>query len=163
VTLAPFVLEKDFDYGVSAAVVVAFAVGNGIGRIGMGVAGDVIGELKVYQVGLILAGLAIFYLVFATGLISVFLLFTLVGIGFGGSGTQLTTISIKLFGLDAAGALMGSVLAIIGVFAAGGVFLSGLIHDFTGSYYCSYLLCSFVFMLSAFLSQRLVISRGKKL
>ena len=163
VTLAPFVLEKDFDYGVSAAVVVAFAVGNGIGRIGMGVAGDVIGELKVYQVGLILAGLAIFYLVFATGLISVFLLFTLVGIGFGGSGTQLTTISIKLFGLDAAGALMGSVLAIIGVFAAGGVLLSGLIHDFTGSYYCSYLLCSFVFMLSAFLSQRLVISRDKKI
>ena len=161
VTLAPFVLEKGFDYGVSAAVVVAFALGNGIGRIGMGIAGDAIGELKVYQIGLILAGLAVFHLVFATGLISIFLMFILVGIGFGGSGTQLTTISIKLFGLDAAGALMGSVLAIIGIFAAVGVFFSGLIHDLTGSYYWSYILCSFMFTLSAFLSQRLSFRLGR--
>ena len=100
-------------------------------------------------------------LIFAVDLISIFLLFIMLGIGFGGSGTQLTTISIKLFGLEAAGALMGSVLAIIGIFAAVGVFLSGLIHDFTGSYYWSYILCSFAFMLSAFLSQRLIRSRVK--
>ena len=161
VTLAPFVLEKSFNHGVSAAVVVAFALGNGIGRIVMGLAGDAVGELKVYQIGLISAGLAILALIFAVDLISIFLLFIMLGIGFGGSGTQLTTISIKLFGLEAAGTLMGSVLAIIGVFAAVGVFLSGLIHDFTGSYYWSYILCSFVFMLSAFLSQRLIRSRVK--
>jgi MFS family permease len=161
VTLAPFVLEKGFDYGVSAAVVFAFALGNGIGRIGMGIAGDAIGELKVYQIGLILAGLTVFHLVFATGLICIFLMFILVGIGFGGSGTQLTTISIKLFGLDAAGALMGSVLAIIGIFAAVGVFISGLIHDLTGSYFWSYILCSFMFTLSAFLSQRLILGLGR--
>ena len=162
VTLAPFALEKGFDYELSAAVVVAFALGNGIGRVVMGLAGDAVGELKVYQIGLISAGLATLGLIVAADLISIFLLFILLGIGFGGSGTQLTTISIKLFGLEAAGALMGSVLAIIGVFAAVGVFLSGLIHDFTGSYYWSYILCTFVFLLSAFLSQQLIFGRVRK-
>ena len=161
VTLAPFVLEKGFNHGISEAVVVAFALGNGIGRIVIGLDGDAAGQLKVYQIGLISAGLAILALIFAVDLIFIFLLFIMLGIGFGGSGTQLTTISIKLFGLEAAGALMGSVLAVIGVFAAVGVFLSGLIHDFTGSYYWSYILCSFAFMLSAFLSQRLIKSRVK--
>ena len=122
VSLAPFVIEKGFKYGVSATVVVAFALGNGIGRIVMGLAGDAAGQLKVYQIGLISAGLAILALIFAIDLISIFLLFIMLGIGFGGSGTQLTTISIRLFGLEAAGALMGSVLAIIGIFAAVGVF-----------------------------------------
>ena len=162
VTLAPFALEKGFDYELSAAVVVAFALGNGIGRVVMGLAGDAVGELKVYQIGLISAGLATLGLIVAADLISIFLLFILLGIGFGGSGTQLTTISIKLFGLEAAGALMGSVLAIIGVFAAVGVFLSGLIHDFTDSYYWSYILCTFVFLLSAFLSQQLIFGRVRK-
>ena len=162
VTLAPFALEKGFDYERSAAVVVAFALGNGIGRVVMGLAGDAVGELKVYQIGLISAGLATLGLIVAADLISIFLLFILLGIGFGGSGTQLTTISIKLFGLEAAGALMGSVLAIIGVFAAVGVFLSGLIHDFTGSYYWSYMLCTFVFLLSALLSQQLINGRVRK-
>jgi len=162
VTLAPFVLEKGFDYELSAAVVVAFALGNGIGRVVMGLAGDAVGELKVYQIGLISAGLATLGLIVAADLISIFLLFILLGIGFGGSGTQLTTISIKLFGLEAAGALMGSVLAIIGVFAAVGVFLSGLIHDFTDSYYWSYILCTFVFLLSALLSQQLINGRVRK-
>ena len=162
VTLAPFALEKGFDYELSAAVVVAFALGNGIGRVVMGLAGDAVGELKVYQIGLISAGLATLGLIVAVDLISIFLLFILLGIGFGGSGTQLTTISIKLFGLEAAGALMGSVLAIIGVFAAVGVFLSGLIHDFTDSYYWSYILCTFVFLLSALLSQQLINGRVRK-
>ncbi len=162
VTLAPFALEKGFDYELSAAVVVAFALGNGIGRVVMGLAGDAVGELKVYQIGLISAGLATLGLIVTADLISIFLLFILLGIGFGGSGTQLTTISIKLFGLEAAGALMGSVLAIIGVFAAVGVFLSGLIHDFTGSYYWSYILCTFVFLLSALLSQQLINGRVRK-
>ena len=162
VTLAPFALEKGFDYELSAAVVVAFALGNGIGRVVMGLAGDAVGELKVYQIGLISAGLATLGLIVAADLIRIFLLFILLGIGFGGSGTQLTTISIKLFGLEAAGALMGSVLAIIGVFAAVGVFLSGLIHDFTDSYYWSYILCTFVFLLSALLSQQLINGRVRK-
>jgi MFS family permease len=162
VTLAPFALEKGFDYELSAAVVVAFALGNGIGRVVMGLAGDAVGELKVYQIGLISAGLATLGLIVAADLISIFLLFILLGIGFGGSGTQLTTISIKLFGLETAGALMGSVLAIIGVFAAVGVFLSGLIHDFTDSYYWSYILCTFVFLLSALLSQQLINGRVRK-
>ena len=37
-----------------------------------------------------------------------------------------------------------------------------LIHDFTGSYYWSYILCSFVFLLSALLSQQLIIGRVRK-
>ena len=105
---------------------------------------------------MISAGLAILALIFAIDLISIFLFFIILGIGFSGSGTQLTTLSIKLFGLEAAEALMGSVLAIIGIFAAVGVFFSGLIHDITSSYYWSYILCSFVFMLSAFLSKQLI-------
>ena len=159
--VSAILLEKGLNHGVSAAVVVAFALGNGIGRIVMGLAGDAAGELRVYQIGLISAGLAVLALIFAVDLMSIFLLFLMLGIGFGGSGTQLTIISIKLFGLEAAGALMGSVLAIIGIFAAVGVFFSGLIHDITSSYYWSYILCSFVFMLSAFLSQRLIRRRVK--
>ena len=50
VTLAPFVLENGFNHGISAAVVVAFALGNGIGRIVMGLDGDAAGQLKVYQI-----------------------------------------------------------------------------------------------------------------
>ena len=83
----------------SAAVVIAFALGNRIGRIVMELAGNAARDREVYQIGLISTDLAVLALIFAVDLISIFLLFLMLGIGFAGSRTQLTTISIKLFGL----------------------------------------------------------------
>ena len=58
----------------------------------------------------------------------------LLGFGVGGVSAQLTSVSIDLWGATAAGALMGTLLALKGILGVGGPLLSGAIYDAVQSY-----------------------------
>ena len=68
------------------------------------------------------------------GFTSIVLTAAILAFGIGGASTQITTVSIALFGTAAAGVVVGTVLAIVGLRGAGGPFASGAIHDATPSY-----------------------------
>lgn len=113
---------------------IGFGAGSGVGKVLMGLLTDRLGGLLTYRIATLLAAASMVALGLgqAPGHLVVFSL--VAGIGFGGGTPQLTTIAVELFGLRSIGALMGTVMAVIGLMGSGGPVLSGLIFDLTGSY-----------------------------
>lgn len=140
VQIAPFILEKGFDIGVATMAVVAFGAGNGVGKIVMGQLCDRIGNHAAYHSAMAVAAFSMIALAFASDEMPALLLCGLFGFGFGGASVQITTISVDLFGVGSAGALMGAVLALIGLIGAGGPLLGGIVFDASGSYVNAYIL-----------------------
>ena len=153
--LAPFVLEKGFDLRFAALTVTLFGLGTGIGKVVMGLLGDLLGERPAYQISILVAAVSMLGITICNDKV-VFLIFAVsVGFGHGGASTQLTTITASLFGLKSIGTLMGIVLAFIGLVGAGGPLVSGVIYDMSGSYVLGYITGSLVFFCSLFLSTTL--------
>jgi OFA family oxalate/formate antiporter-like MFS transporter len=155
VQLAPYLVEKGFDLQFAALAVVAFGAGNGVGKIMMGMTSDRFGELFAYQISIVIAATSMFALAFSLDAQMLLVMTAIFGFGFGGASTQLTTISVALFGMRSVGALMGAVLALIGIVGAGGPLLSGLIFDAVGSYTLAYMVGAGVFLLSLLFSMSL--------
>jgi OFA family oxalate/formate antiporter-like MFS transporter len=155
VQLAPYILEKGFNLQFAALAVVAFGAGNGLGKIAMGMTSDRFGELCAYQISIVISATSMFALAFSVDAQMLLVMTAIFGFGFGGAATQLTTISVALFGVRSVGALMGAILALIGIVGAGGPLLSGLIFDAVGSYTPAYMVGAGVFVLSLMLSMSL--------
>ena len=134
VQLAPFVLEKGFDIGFAALVVVMFGAGNGVGKILMGLAADRYGGRRSYQAAILVASLGMLGMALWDGDGALLVTTLAFGFGLGGVTPQLTIIGVALFGVRSVGALMGAMLALIGLLGAGGPLVSGLIFDQSGSY-----------------------------
>ena len=58
----------------------------------------------------------------------------LLGFGMDGVSAQLTAVSVDLFGTRAVGAMMGTVMALMGILGAGGPLVSGYVFDAVQSY-----------------------------
>jgi MFS transporter, OFA family, oxalate/formate antiporter len=134
VQIAPFVLEKGFDIGFAALVVVMFGVGNGVGKIVMGVTSDRLSGRLAYQIAIVVASLGMLGMAFSQSGSAMLVSTAVFGFGLGGVTPQLTTIGVALFGVRSVGALMGAILALIGMAGALGAFVSGYIYDASGSY-----------------------------
>jgi MFS family permease len=134
VQIAPFVLEKGFDIGFAALVVVMFGVGNGVGKIVMGMTGDRLGGQRAYQIAILGASLGMLGMAFSQSATAMLTATTVFGFGLGGVTPHLTTIGVALFGVRSVGALMGAILALIGMAGAAGALVSGMIFDAVGSY-----------------------------
>lgn len=152
VHIAPFMLQKGFDAGAAALVVTLFGAGNCVGRIGMGAVCDKIGALHTYRLGIGLSAVLMSAFAFADGAASLYALSFVLGAFVGGSSTQISTVSVALFGTQSAGALMGAVLALVGIVGAGGPLVSGMIYDATQSYAPAFHVGAAVFLLSLALS-----------
>jgi OFA family oxalate/formate antiporter-like MFS transporter len=134
VQIAPFLLEKGFDSTVTATFVAIFGASNCLGRVGFGSLSDRIGSVRTYQLALVSCAVASTGFGAAEAFYLVAIIAVLLGFGVGGVSAQLTSVSIDLFGTRAAGALMGTVLALMGILGAGGPLLSGTIYDAMQSY-----------------------------
>ena len=152
VHIAPFLAEKGFDAGFAALALMLFATGNCAGRIAMGLLCDRVGGRAAYQLSLLLAAAAMSGFALAGGSAGLLAAAFVVGFGFGGALTQITTIAVALFGTASAGALMGAVLAVIGLVGSGGPLASGMIYDATQSYAPAFHAGAGVFLLSLALS-----------
>jgi OFA family oxalate/formate antiporter-like MFS transporter len=121
---------------VSAADVLA--VNGGAGIIGNfvlgGIIGDRIGNRKAFLIGFALAAASLVWLLPATELWSLYLFAIGFGIALGSIGTSESPLVARLFGLKNHGLIYGVIG--LGFTAGGGVgpFVTGYIHDITGSY-----------------------------
>jgi predicted MFS family arabinose efflux permease len=152
VHIAPFMLEKGLNASAAALVVTLFGAGNCVGRIGMGAVCDRIGALPTYRLGIGLSAVLMSAFALVDGMTSLYALSFIMGAFVGGSSTQISTVSVALFGTASAGSLMGAVLALVGVVGAGGPVVSGMIFDATQSYAPAFQLGAAVFLLSLVLS-----------
>jgi MFS transporter, OFA family, oxalate/formate antiporter len=148
VQIAPYMLEKGFDLHFATLATVAFGAGNGLGKIGLGMIADKIGGVGALQCANCVAAVSMYALTLVhtdTGVLWVVAVF---GFGFGGGTPQLTTIGVELFGLNAVGALMGALLALIGIVGAGGPLFSGIVFDASGSYSQAFVVGAVVYVVA---------------
>ena len=155
VQLAPFVLEKGFDIGFAALAVVMFGAGNGVGKIIMGLAADRHGGRRSYQAAILVASAGMLAMAFSDGAGAMLAATFAFGFGLGGVTPQLTIIGVVLFGVRSVGALMGAMLALIGLIGAGGPLASGLIFDRSGSYIAAFIVGAGVLAVSMILANGL--------
>lgn len=155
VQLAPYVLEKGFDIGFAALVVVMFGAGNGVGKIVMGMTGDRLGGRFAYQIAILTGSLGMLGVAFSESAGALLTATTVFGFGLGGVTPHLTTIGVALFGVRSVGVLMGAILALIGVAGASGALFSGIIFDVVGSYTPAFLAGAGVLVISMILATAL--------
>ena len=152
VHIAPFMLEKGLDSRAAALVFTLFGVGNCLGRVAAGVLSDRMGALRVYRLTIGASAALMSAFALADGAPGLLVLSCALGFAAGGALTQFTTVAVALFGTASAGALMGAVLALVGLVGAGGPILSGAIHDASHSYAPAFHVGAAVFLLSLLLS-----------
>ncbi|MBT5497974.1 MAG: hypothetical protein HOK54_19730, partial [Alphaproteobacteria bacterium] len=133
---------------------------NCLGRVGFGWLSDRIGSVRTYQLALVSCTVASTGFGAAEAFYLVAIIAVLLGFGVGGVSAQLTSVSIDLFGTTAAGALMGTVLALMGILGAGGPLLSGAIYDAVQSYAPAFHGGAAVFVLALMVSFGLRNGRG---
>jgi MFS transporter, OFA family, oxalate/formate antiporter len=155
VQLAPFVLEKGFDIGFAALAVMMFGAGNGVGKIIMGLAADRYGGRRVYQAAIVAASAGMLGMALSDSGWALLVTTFVFGFGLGGVTPQLTIIGVVLFGVRSVGALMGVMLALIGMVGAGGPLVSGLIFDWSGSYVSAFVVGAVVLAVSMILANGL--------
>jgi len=126
------------DLGISALIaanILAIIGGLSIvGRVGMGSAGDRIGNKPALGVCFIVMLVAFIWLLGAKELWMLYLFAAAYGFGYGGLGAVTSPIVAELFGLRAHGAILGVVIFIQLIGCAVGPLLTGRIFDVTGSY-----------------------------
>jgi OFA family oxalate/formate antiporter-like MFS transporter len=142
VHLVPHITELDIS-SVSAADVMA--VNGGVGIIGNfvvgGIIGDRIGNKKVLLLGFVLAVASLVWLLPSRELWMFHLFAVVLGIAMGSIGTSESPLVARLFGLKNHGLIYG--VFVLGFTAGGAVgpFVTGYIHDVTGSYHNAFLVC----------------------
>ena len=152
IQIAPFLVEKGFPSAFAALALMLFGAGNCAGRIAMGLLSDRIGGPRAFRLSMGIAAVAMSGFAVATGEGALSVAAFAVGFGFGGALPQITTIGVALFGNAAIGALMGAVLALVGLVGAGGPVVSGLIYDAVQSYGPAFHLGAAVFVLGLLMS-----------
>ncbi len=145
-TMMVHIVSHATDLGISAilaANILAIIGGLSIGgRIGMGSAGDRIGNKLAFIIIFILASVALFWLQVAQELWMLYLFAVVFGFAYGGQAALMSPIIAELFGLRAHGAVLGMLLFVTLIGGALGPLVTGRIFDVTDSYYLAFSICA---------------------
>jgi OFA family oxalate/formate antiporter-like MFS transporter len=138
---------------ISAANILATIGGASvIGRFLLGIAGDRIGNKGVFVIGFALMAAALFWLVSATELWTLYLFAAVFGFGFGGCVASSPTLVAILFGLRSHGLMLGLTSLGFSLGAAAGPFLAGYIFDSTSSYQVAFVVCAVISVIGLILT-----------
>jgi MFS transporter, OFA family, oxalate/formate antiporter len=131
--------------GISATIasgILAVSAGAGtFGRIGLGFAGDKIGNKKIFIFGFIVYAALIVWITQLSSIWAFFIFAAFYGISQGGLLTSQGPLVASLFGLKSLGMVFGSVSFGITLGMAVGPYLTGFMIDLTGSYNTAFLFC----------------------
>ena len=139
VHIVPHAIDLGFTATTSASIL---ATMNGVGIVGrlvLGSIADKIGNRFCYAIALILLSASLFLLIPSVELWSLYLIITVFGFAFAGSGSVVSPLTAALFGLSSHGIIYGIIVLSFTVGASIGPFLAGWIFDNTGSYQIAFL------------------------
>jgi MFS family permease len=138
---------------ISAANILATIGGSSvIGRFLLGIAGDRIGNRWVFIIGFALMAAALFWLVSATEVWTLYLFAAVFGFAFGGCVTSQPPLVAKLFGLRSHGLILGFTSLGFSLGAAAGPFVAGYIFDFANSYQMAFVVCATICVIGLILT-----------
>lgn len=137
----------------NAASIIAVIGGvNAAGRVGIGSAGDRIGNIRCLIISFVLMTTALFLLTVAAEMWQFYLFAFIFGLGYGGLAAMMSPVPAELFGLRSIGTIVGAVMCSFTLGGAIGPVLAGRISDTTGSYQTAFLVCATVSVMGTILS-----------
>jgi MFS family permease len=124
------------------------AINGGIGIIGNfvlgGIIGDIIGNRKVFIIGLILMAVSLLWIIPTREVWMLYLFAIVFGIGIGGVGTSESPLIARLFGLSSHGLIYGVIGLSWTLGGAIGPFVTGYMCDIFQNYQLAFLLCAVI-------------------
>jgi MFS family permease len=124
------------------------SISGGIGIIGNfvlgGIAGDIIGNRKVFIIGLALMVVSLLWIIPTREVWLLYLFAVVFGIGIGGAGTSESPLLARLFGLSSHGLIYGVVGLSWTLGGAVGPFVTGYMCDVFQNYQLAFLLCAVI-------------------
>ena len=137
----------------NAASIIAVVGGvNAAGRVGIGSAGDRIGNMRCLAISFVLMTTALLLLTVAAEMWRLYLFGVIFGLGYGGLAALMSPVPAELFGLRSIGTIVGAVMCSFTLGGAVGPVLAGRISDITGSYQVAFLACAAVSVIGTILS-----------
>ncbi len=144
------------DLGISAvsaaSIVSIIGVLSMVGRIGMGSAGDRIGNKLALVIVFVLMTISLLLLLFAEELWMFYLFAAMFGFAWGAEVAQSSPIVANLFGIRAHGLILGIVVFGSTVGGSIGPLLTGRIFDVTGSYRLAFIIFAVIAVVALILS-----------
>lgn len=126
----------------AAASILSIVAGSGvIGTLSMGFISDKIGGKIAFSACLVVATLALIWLLFARETWMFYLFAVVFGLASGGTSPLVTVVAVELFGLKSLGVILGSIMLIATIGGSLGAPLAGIIFDKTESYGLAFSIC----------------------
>jgi len=141
VHIAPYAQDIGFSEVVAASFLSVIAGASVFGRLSMGFISDRTGGRLALSVCLIMAILALIWLLFAQEAWMFYIFAVVFGLAWGGLVPLTTVVTAELFGLKYLGALIGVMLLIGSAGGSLGAPLAGTIFDITGGYRPAFFIC----------------------
>jgi MFS family permease len=136
----------------AASIVSVIAVSTIIGNLSMGFISDRIGGRLAFSACLVLAALALIWLLFVREIWGFYLFAVVFGLAVGGTNPLATMVTAELFGLKYLGIVLGTVMLIGTVGGASGAPLAGVIFDITEGYSLAFSICIILCVMAIILS-----------
>ncbi len=155
-TVIVHIVPHATELGISAAIAASvLSVMGGVsiaGKIGLGSAGDRIGNKSAAIICFTLASAALFWLLVAKEIWMLYLFAAVYGFGYGASVSLQPTTVAELFGTRSHGAIMGMIIFIAALGGAAGPLFAGAMYDLNGNYYFAFLIYGIVTLIGLVLA-----------
>jgi MFS family permease len=142
------IVPDAINHGISSAVAaVILSTAGGlqvVGRVGLGIVADRIGNRRIYLIGFTLIALSLFWITFKTETWAFFLFAAVLGLASGGLGSSQSPIVAGLFGLKSHGLIFGFCGFGFTLGVALGPYISGHIFDVTGNYSLAFIISAII-------------------
>jgi len=161
VHIVPHAIELGISPIVAASIIAIIGGVNTAGRIGIGSAGDIIGNKRCLIISFILLVAALLWVMGAKEVWMFYLFAVIFGFGYGGLAALMSLVPAELFGLRSLGTIVGTVMCSFTIGGAIGPVLAGRIFDMTGSYNPAFLTCAAVGITGIILSALLRPASGQ--
>jgi len=141
---------------IAAASILSIVAGSSVfGRLSIGFIADKLGARRVFSTCLILATIALLWLIYANQIWTFYIFSVCFGLAYGGFIPLLTVIPSELFGVKSLGVILGALIFYNHIGSSFGAPISGFIFDRTGSYRIALIslviFCAIAFIFSLFL------------
>jgi MFS family permease len=141
VHIAPYAQDIGFSKVVAASFLSVIAGASAFGRLSMGFISDRTGGRLALSACLVIAVLALIWLLFARESWMFYLFAVIFGLAWGGLVPLITVVTAELFGLKYLGALIGAMLLIGSAGGSLGAPFAGTIFDVTEGYRPAFFIC----------------------
>jgi MFS family permease len=138
--LAPHATDIGLSTATAASILAVMGGGSIIGRLGLGFAGDKIGNRLAFIIAFCAMSVALLWLIFSTDAWVLFLFAAVFGIAYGGGIAQQSPLVAKLFGVRSHGLVLAVVSFGYTIGASVGPLVDGYIFDIAGTYHIAFII-----------------------